>query len=87
MAYNSNMSAALLDRLLEPSADCLTQEAARKIVDLRASEADQARVDELADKANRGTLTDAERMDYDRHLAAFHFVTMMQARARRLLQN
>ena len=81
------MSTALLDRLFEPFAECLTAEAARKIVALRANDSEQARVDELAEKANHGLLTDAERIDYDRYLAVFHFVTMMQARARRLLQN
>ena len=81
------MSTTLLDRLIEPFAECLTIEAARKVAALRADDAMQARVDELASKANRGTLTDDERAEYDQHLAAFHFVTMMQAKARRLLHS
>jgi hypothetical protein len=80
------MSTTLLDRLIEPFAECLTIEAARKIAALRADDAMQTRVDELADKANRGALTEDERTEYDRHLAAFHFVTIMQAKARRLLR-
>jgi hypothetical protein len=79
------MSSTLLDRLIEPFAQCLTIDAARRIVDLRADDALQSRVDELAEKANRGTLTDDERADYDGYLAAFHFVTLVQARARRML--
>jgi len=81
------MTSTLLDQLTEPFAECLTTEAAQKIVALKASPAVQSRVDELAGKANRGLLTDEEAGEYDRYLAAFHFVTLMQAKARRLLSS
>ena len=81
------MSTSLLDQLTEPFAECLTAEAAQKIVALRADEAIQSRVDELADRANQGTLTPEEAAEYDRYLAAFHFVTVMQAKARRVFSN
>ena len=80
------MSTTVLDRLIEPFAECLTVEAAKKIASLKADAVDQQLLDELADKANQGTMTSEEQLDYDRLLAAFHFVTIMQARARRLLQ-
>ena len=79
------MSTTLLDQLIEPFADCLTPEAALRIVALKADDELQLRMDELADKANRGVLTLSEQSQYDRYLAAFHFVTVMQARARRIL--
>ena len=78
------MTTTLLDQIIEPFAECLTPEAARKIVALRADAQFQARVDELAEAANRGQLTPAEQAEYDRYLAGFHFVTVMQAKARRL---
>ncbi len=81
------MSTTILDQIIEPFAECLTQEAARKIVAIRADDAMQGRVDELAEKANSGTLSEAEKSEYDRYLAAFHFVTIVQARARRLIQS
>jgi len=81
------MNSTLLDQLIEPFAQCLTTDAARKVAALRADDALQHRVDELADKANRGTLSDDERADYDRYLAAFHFVTVVQAKARRMLHD
>jgi hypothetical protein len=81
------MSTSLLDQLAEPFAECLTTAAAQKIVALRADEAIQTRVDELADRANQGTLAPEEAAEYDRYLAAFHFVTVMQAKARRVLSN
>jgi hypothetical protein len=79
------MSATLLDRLIDPIADCLTVQAAEKIVLLRADPELQKRIDELAEKANRGELTAEEQGEYDRYLAAYHVVTLMQARARRVL--
>ena len=81
------MSSTILDRMIEPFAECLTTEAAEKIVALRADEVTQQRIEELADRANEGTLSQAERTEYDRYLAAYHFVTLMQARARRLLKS
>jgi hypothetical protein len=77
--------ATLLDRLIEPFAECLTPEAARRIAELRAEPSLQRRIDELAEKANRGVLNEDEKAEYDRYLAAFHFVTILQTRARRLL--
>ena len=50
-------------------------------------EIEQGRVDALADKANAGTLTEIEQSEYDQYLAAFHFVTILQARARRFIQS
>jgi hypothetical protein len=79
------MTTKLLESLIEPFAECLTIESARKIAALRADDSLQSRMDELADKANRGTLSDAEQTDYDRLLAAYHFVSVVQARARRMI--
>jgi hypothetical protein len=81
------MTTDLLDQVIEPFADCLTPEAATRIVGVRAGAEMQAHIDELADKANHGLLTEDERDEYDRILAWFHFVTILQARARRVLQN
>ena len=79
------MSTTLLDQLVEPFAECLTVEAAKRVVALRADPALQQRIDVLADRSNHGVLTVEEQAEYDRFLAAFHFMTIMQARARRLL--
>ena len=76
---------SVLDRVLDPLAECLTPDAARRIVDQRADEDTQALFDELADKANEGQLTTEERGTYDDLRAAFHLITRLQARARSLL--
>lgn len=76
----------VLDRVLEPFMECLTPEVAQRIVNLHADAPTQARVDELADKANEGQLSAKEKAEYDRYRDAFHFVTIVQAKARRLLE-
>ena len=57
------MSTTILDRLIEPFAECLTSEAAAKIAALRADDAVQQRIDALAELANQGTLTQEERSE------------------------
>jgi len=76
---------SVLDRVLDPFAQSLSPDAARLIVSYRADEHTQARVDELADKANEGTLSVEERKEYDKYLEALHLITVLQAKARRLL--
>lgn len=77
----------LLDQLVEPVAECLTEPAARKLLALRADPELQARVDVLAEKANSGLLSEEERSEYDRHLTVFHLITVLQAEARKILKS
>jgi hypothetical protein len=79
-------SNAVIDRVLDPLLDCFTPDVARKVVDMRADPKTQARVDELAAKANEGDLTPSEQAEYDRILELFHFVTIVQAKARKFLK-
>lgn len=78
-------TADLLEHVLDPFTKCLTPDAARKIADFRADEETQQRIDELADKCNEGLLTTAERREYDRYIATLDFITLLQAKARSLL--
>ena len=79
------MNTTLLDQMIDPLAECLTVDAARRIAALRADASTQRRFDELAAKANFGNLSEEERLDYDLMMAALHVVTLMQVRARRFL--
>ena len=83
----SVMSSEPLDRLIEPFVDCLSVEGAQKLVSRRPDPARQARIDELADKSNRGTLTKEERLEYQNYVAEFHLAGIMQALARRRLRS
>jgi len=76
----------VLDRVLDPFAASLTPEAAMQIVNFQADKQTQARLDELADKANEGSLTAAECEEYDKYLDALRFITVLQTKAHRLLQ-
>lgn len=76
------MATNLLNRIVDPLADCLSREVAERIVNLRAEADVQQRIDELA---NRGRLSEEQKAEYDEYLSAFHFVTMLQARARHQL--
>ena len=82
---SSSTESAALNRMLEPVADILTPEVARGIVDMRADPQLQARLDELASKANDGQLTEAEREEYEDYIDAIDFIGIFQAKARAVL--
>ena len=75
----------ILDRLLEPVSRCLTPEAARQLVALRADPQFQERLDILADKCTEGLLTPDEREEYETYVRAIHIIAILQAKARKLL--
>jgi uncharacterized protein YnzC (UPF0291/DUF896 family) len=77
----------LLDSLLEPFGECLTPEVARKLANLQAGPAVMARVEELADKCNEGTLTADEHAEYESYVHVNHVLTLLKARARKVLQS
>jgi uncharacterized protein YnzC (UPF0291/DUF896 family) len=80
-----NPESSVIDRLMDPVGQCLTPEVAERIASLRADEKLQARVDELADKANAGTLTDDERSQNEQYVSFSQFVTLLQIKARNLV--
>ncbi|HJT79011.1 MAG TPA: hypothetical protein VJ739_17580 [Gemmataceae bacterium] len=77
----------MLDRLLEPVGRCLSGDAARALAGLHADEPTQARVHELAEKCNEGTLSDDERAEYESYVMASAIVAILQAKAQARLQN
>ena len=77
---------SILDRLLTPVGDCLTPDVARHLVGLCASPEVQARLDALADKSTEGQLSAEERAEYATAVSAIEFISVLQAKARRLLQ-
>lgn len=87
--YNCDMDTAepstIISDLLDPVSDCLTPEVARRIVNLKASPKLQSRVDELADKANEGTLNAADRAEYEQYVRFSQFITLLQIKARNRL--
>lgn len=72
----------ILDRLLEPVSSSLNDEAARKLIGLKADRKAQVRVARLARKCNEGELTPEERAEYEMYVMAGDFVAILQAKAR-----
>jgi hypothetical protein len=82
----SKMSGSeILDAILEPVSASLNEEAARKLIGLRANPKAQARIDKLARKCNEGQLTPEERDEYEAYVLAGDVVAILQAKARNLL--
>ena len=76
---------SVIDRLMDPVGRCLTPDVARRIISLRADPDLQSRVDALAEKANAGALSGEERSEYEQYVNFSQFVTLLQVKARDLL--
>ena len=81
LTINSNA----FDRATEPVLGFLSPDQVHKIADYHADASLQARIEELASKANEGELTDDERAEYEGYAQANKFVAVLQAQARRRL--
>ena len=79
------MSTNIADLFLEPIANCLTPEVAQRIIDTRVDSATQAHIDDLARKANRGTLTPSEHEEYAEIVEYIDLVAIFKAKARQRL--
>jgi hypothetical protein len=73
---------SMLDRIFDPLAECFTPEVARRVLEISIDPAEQDRINGLADKANEGLLTDAERADYEEFIEAADLLAILQAKAR-----
>ncbi len=80
-----NRNGQVLGRLLAPVSSSLNEEAARKLIGLKADRKTQARVAALADKCNEGRLTSGERGEYEMYVLAGELIAILQAKARLLL--
>lgn len=74
---------AVLDNWLDP---VITTEVARNLVALKADDGLAARVLELGQKSNEGTLTATEQEEYDAYISANDIVAILQAKARQVLR-
>jgi hypothetical protein len=72
----------ILDRFLNPIRDVLTPEVAKAIVDLRADDATQERIEDLAHRHHEGQLDAQELAEYQSIVNAANLVAVLQAKAR-----
>jgi len=78
----SDSGIAVLDELLEPVARAFSRDVAQALMNIRASDAAQARIAELAEKCNEGLLTPGERAEYESYVQAADLISVLQAKAR-----
>lgn len=76
---------SLVDGMLDPLSRCLDVDSARRLLELRIDPAVQERVAALAEKANEGLLTDAERAEYEACVNADDFIAVLKLKAKRRL--
>lgn len=74
-----------LSTYLDPIADELTPQQAEKILAAKPNERLLARVEELGDKANDGTLSVEERAEYEYYIDVDEAISLLKAKARQLL--
>lgn len=80
------MSAGVgLDSLLDPLSRCLDAESARRVAAFQIDAPVQERIDELAEQANEGSLTDRERAEYEALINAADFISILKLKAREQL--
>ena len=73
---------SILRRLIDLNQGNLTPAAAEAVLQFRFADSDQARIAELGDKSNQGTLTRAETDEYDAYIAAADLLSLWKSKAR-----
>jgi len=73
---------SVLDPLFDPAHPSFTDEGVQTLLTLKASDAENARMETLAEKANAGTLGADERREYETWVRAGTFISLLQAKAR-----
>ena len=74
------------DSLLESAARCLDAESVRALGELQLTQADQSRLDLLAQKANEGQLAADEAREYDRFIELGDIIATLRLKAERQMQ-
>jgi hypothetical protein len=74
-----------LSSYLEPLAEELTPQQARKILSIKPTAALIEHVEKLADKANEGRLTPEERAEYEYYVNVDDAIGFLKAKARQVL--
>ncbi|HEY5313252.1 MAG TPA: hypothetical protein VIK18_12065 [Pirellulales bacterium] len=77
---------SILDRFLDPVAQILPADTAQQIIDLHLDPQLQERLDVLAEKANQGTLSAAEREEYAEYVEGLDLIAIFKLKARAALR-
>lgn len=77
---------AIWERVFLPDALRITQEQARYLLDVRFSQSDLDRINELSEKAGAGTLKSEEEAELERYVHMGHLLSILKAKVRRRLR-
>jgi len=73
---------SVLDEILDPVTRAFSRDVAEALVNIKAGALAQERISELAEKCNEGSLTPAERAEYESYVNAVDLISVLQAKAR-----
>jgi hypothetical protein len=73
---------SILRRLIDSESGELPAAAAEAVLHIRFTDADQARLQELASKSNDGTLSQQDAEEYDGYIAAADLLSLWKSKAR-----
>jgi hypothetical protein len=76
----------ILGRIISPTDGGLTRPAAESILRIAFTDADQSRLQELADKHGEGLLTADETREYEAYVLIGELIALLQAKARQSLR-
>ncbi len=76
------MEADIFSRVIDPANPSLTPQAAEGILSLGCSEADHARMSELAEKSNRGEISETERRELEGYVFVGDMLAILKSKAR-----
>lgn len=75
------------ERVFVPDPKRITRDQARYLLEVRFSEDDLDRINELSAKAREGALTSAETTELDRYIHVGHLLSILKAKVRRKLKD
>jgi hypothetical protein len=78
---------AILKRVLRPDIGDVSPDAAKALLRLTFAESDHARMTELSEKAQAGTLSAPEQDELDGYINVSHLIAFIQSKARLSLRN
>jgi hypothetical protein len=77
-----DIEADIFSRVIDPANPSLTPQAAEGILLLGYSEADHTRMAELAERSNRGELSDDERREFEGYVFVGDLLAILKSKAR-----
>jgi hypothetical protein len=75
-----------IERLFDPANGIFTAATAARLLGLRPTEEETARLEHLASRANEGRLTSQEREEYETRIRLGKFISIMQLKAKLLVR-